>query len=329
MLMLIHIEKVFSKRDMLQKAPVGWAMQGRAFVIRDREALIRRWLPLFFRHAKFPSFTRKLYRWGFRQISTPRGFDSSSNRELYFFNQNFNKHKKWRMSKMESTTAESKRYQQEEQERRANAQADHATNHDENKNRTCVGEGAIFNGVQQFEAGETFQHMREPLTTGFGITLDRFRMPPSLNQPTLSSDLCPVQVTIPPRLPSTYSLQGYNTLLPQDSLLGIMPYPQPAPSPPVVTTNQALLQQRQAILNPTVQFHTAEGGEHHSLLSMNVSEQLRTASRPGLILGVTGNRYMLDNLGRVVVANGSPHLQAADSSGIGTFLYRPGGTPPL
>lgn len=63
MLMLMHMEKIFAvsgKRP--DQAPIGWVDGGLAFYIRNKQELVSKWLPLFFRQAKFSSFTRKLYR---------------------------------------------------------------------------------------------------------------------------------------------------------------------------------------------------------------------------------------------------------------------------
>lgn len=110
MLLLIHVEKSSATSGAAaKKESIGWTMEGKAFVIRDKQEFLRTWLPLFFRSAKFPSFSRKLYRWGFRQLRMKQGFDSKSDRELYFFNPDFQKEKKDLMCNMSSVTAETKR----------------------------------------------------------------------------------------------------------------------------------------------------------------------------------------------------------------------------
>lgn len=64
MLMLMHMDKIFAKSGKKpDQAPIGWVNNGLAFYIRDKNELVNKWLPIFFRQAKFSSFTRKLYRY--------------------------------------------------------------------------------------------------------------------------------------------------------------------------------------------------------------------------------------------------------------------------
>ena len=72
MLLLIHIERVMAKCGKSDNYwPISWTLEGRAILINPekREELVKEWLPLFFRKGKFESFTRKLYRWGFSQVT--------------------------------------------------------------------------------------------------------------------------------------------------------------------------------------------------------------------------------------------------------------------
>jgi hypothetical protein len=55
--------------ESLDSTPIRWLPEGDAFVIANPAAFTRDVLPRFFKKAKFESFTRKLYRWGFRQFS--------------------------------------------------------------------------------------------------------------------------------------------------------------------------------------------------------------------------------------------------------------------
>jgi hypothetical protein len=118
MLMLIHAERTTvtsGKRS--DDAAIAWALGGRAFVIRDKERVVQKWLPLFFRHGKFQSFTRKLYRWGFRQVNLPREVSQESSRELVFASPHFQRDKKDLMAHMKSVTAAGlRRQKQQEQE---------------------------------------------------------------------------------------------------------------------------------------------------------------------------------------------------------------------
>lgn len=52
---------------------VKWQEDGKSFVIFDPKDFTDKVVPLFFKPTKFSSFTRKLYRWGFRQISKGLG----------------------------------------------------------------------------------------------------------------------------------------------------------------------------------------------------------------------------------------------------------------
>lgn len=66
---------------------ITWLPHGRSFVISSPERFTDTVLPRYFKECKFSSFTRKLYRWGFRQIS--KGPDAES-----FFHKYFRRDKK-------------------------------------------------------------------------------------------------------------------------------------------------------------------------------------------------------------------------------------------
>jgi hypothetical protein len=114
MLMLMHIERYFTKQGWaLEKAPIAWTSNGRAFIIRDNDKLVSDWLPVFFQKGKFSSFKRKLYRWGFRQVQLlNHDLSTIGNRELVFGNENFQRDQKVLLPRMKSITAESLRRQQ-------------------------------------------------------------------------------------------------------------------------------------------------------------------------------------------------------------------------
>lgn len=99
--MLTHVEKTVEKDP-----PISWILQGRAFVIHNREALVKDLLRLFFGGGKFTSFTRKLYRWGFRQISVPTSHPQRQrSNEMNFGHEYFQRDNKQLMVKMKSITA--------------------------------------------------------------------------------------------------------------------------------------------------------------------------------------------------------------------------------
>ena len=63
--------------DSNQLLCVAWKHDGKAFTINDKDNLTKHLLPMFFQQeSKFVSFTRKLYRWGFRRVNY-LGFDTS------------------------------------------------------------------------------------------------------------------------------------------------------------------------------------------------------------------------------------------------------------
>ena len=80
---------------------VAWTHGGSAFVVQDPDAFTKDVVPRFFKATKFASFTRKLYRWGFRQIN--RGSTSPTD-PMIFSNDNFHRDHKHLMANMRSTT---------------------------------------------------------------------------------------------------------------------------------------------------------------------------------------------------------------------------------
>lgn len=103
MLLLIHVETMRSKAGKsVEHEAIAWSADGMSFVVRDKLCLTSFWLPKFFAYGKFSSFTRKLYRWGFRKISTSKN-DSSS--VVAFGNENFQRDNLDLLSSMKSITA--------------------------------------------------------------------------------------------------------------------------------------------------------------------------------------------------------------------------------
>jgi hypothetical protein len=103
MLMLMHVEKECAKSGRKpEHAPVAWIPDGKSFVIRSKEKLVSDLLPQFFRQGKFSSFTRKLYRWGFRQVNMQRDRQPQA---MYFGNEYFQRDKKALLTNMRSITA--------------------------------------------------------------------------------------------------------------------------------------------------------------------------------------------------------------------------------
>jgi hypothetical protein len=107
MLMLTYIDKEYKtpENQSCEGISISWILDGRAFVVRSKEEFVKHLLPMFFRQAKFPSFTRKLYRWGFRQVSVAQERSSNSRREMIFGHEFFQRDNKALMARMRSVTA--------------------------------------------------------------------------------------------------------------------------------------------------------------------------------------------------------------------------------
>jgi len=87
---------------------VAWMEDGKSFIIRKPDDFTRTVVPKFFKPTKFSSFTRKLYRWGFRQVNRGIGPDDP----IIFGNEHFQKENPEQLSKMRSVTAASTRKQE-------------------------------------------------------------------------------------------------------------------------------------------------------------------------------------------------------------------------
>jgi hypothetical protein len=79
----------------------AWLPEGKSFVVRNPDEFARQVVPKFFKATKFSSFTRKLYRWGFRQINRGIGPDDP----VIFGNEFFDRDNEALMSQMRSITA--------------------------------------------------------------------------------------------------------------------------------------------------------------------------------------------------------------------------------
>jgi len=82
---------------------VSWLPDGKAFVIYDIKDFTKDVVPKFFKASKFCSFTRKLYRWGFRQLNRGIGPDEP----IIFGNEFFQQDNADLMVNMRSITAAS------------------------------------------------------------------------------------------------------------------------------------------------------------------------------------------------------------------------------
>ena len=89
---------------------VRWLEDGKSFIIDDPDTFTKKVVPQYFKPTKFSSFTRKLYRWGFRQLNRGMGQDDP----VIFGNVYFQRNKPELMAKMKSTTAAATRKAEEE-----------------------------------------------------------------------------------------------------------------------------------------------------------------------------------------------------------------------
>jgi hypothetical protein len=83
----------------------SWLPDGKSFVVSNPDDFTRQILPKYFKATKFSSFTRKLYRWGFRQVNRGIGPDDP----IIFGNEFFQRDDAELMAKMRSVTAASTR----------------------------------------------------------------------------------------------------------------------------------------------------------------------------------------------------------------------------
>ena len=139
MLMIMHFEHTFVETGCReQEAPVAWKMDGKAFVIQGkREELVSKYLPKFFPRSKFSSFTRKLYRWEFRQIVLPASETSAtrqaaprSERSFVFAHPFFQRDNPELMAYMESITAAGIRRKTDEDDNNSQGMAHRRTTSD-------------------------------------------------------------------------------------------------------------------------------------------------------------------------------------------------------
>eukprot|EP00980_Cylindrotheca_fusiformis_P024648 scaffold12194_cov129-Cylindrotheca_fusiformis.AAC.12 len=84
---------------------IAWLPDGKTFIIRDPDEFTRKVLLNYFKATKFSSFTRKLYRWGFRQVNRGIGPDDP----IIFGNEFFQRDNEELMKNMRSVTAASAR----------------------------------------------------------------------------------------------------------------------------------------------------------------------------------------------------------------------------
>ena len=89
---------------------IAWLPDGLSFVIRNPDEFTRTVVIKFFKATKFSSFTRKLYRWGFRQVNRGIGPEDP----IIFGNDHFQRDNLELMTHMRSITAATIRKQEED-----------------------------------------------------------------------------------------------------------------------------------------------------------------------------------------------------------------------
>jgi hypothetical protein len=97
---LMSMMKTADKQD-TETYCIAWLPDGKSFVVRNPDDFTRQVLPNYFKATKFSSFTRKLYRWGFRQVNRGIGPDDP----IIFGNEYFQRNGAELMVKMRSITA--------------------------------------------------------------------------------------------------------------------------------------------------------------------------------------------------------------------------------
>jgi hypothetical protein len=97
----------FADQQNKEECCVAWLPDGKSFIIRNPDEFTRQLVPKYFKATKFSSFTRKLYRWGFRQVNRGIGPDDP----IIFGNEHFQRENAEQMAKMRSITAAGTRKQ--------------------------------------------------------------------------------------------------------------------------------------------------------------------------------------------------------------------------
>jgi hypothetical protein len=101
---MMNLMKYVEEKNKIEKDfCVSWLPEGKAFVIYNIKEFTSSVIPKFFKASKFCSFTRKLYRWGFRQLNRGIGPDEP----IIFGNEYFQRDNADLMVNMRSITAAS------------------------------------------------------------------------------------------------------------------------------------------------------------------------------------------------------------------------------
>eukprot|EP00546_Thalassionema_frauenfeldii_P007757 CAMPEP_0178922904 /NCGR_PEP_ID=MMETSP0786-20121207/16419_1 /TAXON_ID=186022 /ORGANISM="Thalassionema frauenfeldii, Strain CCMP 1798" /LENGTH=351 /DNA_ID=CAMNT_0020597333 /DNA_START=45 /DNA_END=1101 /DNA_ORIENTATION=+ len=104
MLMLTYVENELKTEDK-QVLCISWIMDGRAFIIKNKEKFVNHLLPLFFSPIEVPFLYKETLRWGFRQVGINQELSNSSRREIIFGHEFFQRDNKSLIARMRSITA--------------------------------------------------------------------------------------------------------------------------------------------------------------------------------------------------------------------------------
>jgi hypothetical protein len=239
MMMIMHVEKHFSQSGRsTEKAPIAWALDGRAFVIRgDREEFARNWLPHFFPKGKFQSFTRKVYRWEFRQVilvwEMPQ--QDRKKRNIVFANPFFQRDRKGLMAHMRSVTVEGDRRRQQRVARGGDMSPSTEGIHlSPDPSRTLESTGLNQQSQMQLLQLASFMQPLPPALPAPPVV----PLPPALPNPTVA-----VQTQLLAALElmnRQAAYRQYQNGLIQNALFGVAPAPRPL-LPPLPPQLQPLL----------------------------------------------------------------------------------------
>lgn len=173
----MNMMKLAQKEDQ-ETFCVAWLPDGKSFVIRNPDEFTRKVLPRFFKATKFSSFTRKLYRWGFRQVNRGIGPDDP----IIFGNEFFQRDELELMTKMRSITAATTRKQdQSNMHMLAQKRALDSLSSEQNQKRMLLDQfmkqkAAMNTGMFQNNGGMNLtQALRPGGFNGLGGQMDMFQ----------------------------------------------------------------------------------------------------------------------------------------------------------
>jgi len=112
MMLMVYVERISTLGKGKEKESIEWTADGKTFVISHVKHFTSTWLLMLFGSLKFTSFTRKLYRWGFKKIRVYLSVKDGQHGEvLCFGNENFQRDDLTLLPKMRSVTEPKYRHQ--------------------------------------------------------------------------------------------------------------------------------------------------------------------------------------------------------------------------